>query len=352
MDTERPENAAAMPGAFVPLSSPAPAPSPDGAEDASDASFKRRWPKRLVIGIIAAVAALGLAAYMVHLAGGRISGDGYISPYNWGNLTTDEKGRLHYTDDEGNPASLVGIDVSEWDTDTDWAAVAADGIDYVMIRVGYRGSTAGGIYEDNLFEYHYQGAKDNGLLVGLYFFSEATSAAEGREEAERVLEILDGRPLDLPICFDHESYSDPEGRAFGITDAQYSAATQAFCNRIEHAGYVAGIYGNRYAIAKLSAEVRDMYTVWLAEWDTDLPHAQFDFTFWQFTNAGHVDGMWRRVDTSIWFLNEVPIKTPESRAAAEEDALDASEADAPEEPESEPDSEAEAESEAESEPEE
>ena len=290
---------------------------------AKDARPRRHRGRRLLLVILGAVAAVALSVYFIHLNADDIGGDGYVSPYNWANLSMDEKGRLHYVDAEGQPASLVGIDTSEWDTDTDWAAVAADGVQFAMIRIGYRGSTLGGLYVDDRFEENYQGAKDNGILVGLYFFSQATTAAEGREEAEFILDVLAGRPVDLPIAFDHEGYSDTEGRAFGLSDDVYTAAARAFCSRIEHGGYMAAIYGNRYAISKLDEDVREDYTIWLAEWETDLPHAKFDFSIWQFTNAGHVDGMWRRVDTSIWFTNEVPFKTPETRAAAAAEADEA-----------------------------
>ncbi len=240
----------------------------------------------------------------------------YVSSYAWENLSTGEDGRLYYTDAEGNSASLVGIDVSEWDTGTDWAAVAADGIDFVIIRIGYRGSGEGGLYEDALFEEAYAGATANGLLVGIYFYSQATTIVEAREEAEFVLEILDGREVDLFIAYDHEGFDDADSRTYGLTDAIYSACAQAFCNRVEHAGYTSAIYGNRYAIAKLTDTVRENYNIWLAEWDTDQASAQFDFCVWQYSSTGSVDGMWRQVDMSIWFTNEVPLITPETRAAA------------------------------------
>lgn len=265
-----------------------------------------------LVGVVAAVVA---TIWIVHLGGGIIGPEDYYSPYAWSNLSVDEKGRLHYVDNEGNPAGLLGIDCSEWDTGTDWEAVAADGVQFALIRVGYRGSTLGGLYKDKMFETAYKGAKDNGILVGLYFFSQARNATEAREEADFIISILDGREVDLPIFFDHEGIADPESRAYSMTNADYTAAARAFCNRLEHAGYTTGIYGNRYAIAKLTDEVRDSHTIWLAEWETDYPHARFDFTFWQFTNDGHFDGMWRRVDTSIWFLEGVGIKTPETRAA-------------------------------------
>ena len=274
----------------------------------------------VILGAILVGAIIGLVDYIVNDRPPEPEPQGYQSPYDWTRTIVDDKGRLHYYDADGNPASLVGIDCSEWDTGTDWAAVAADGIEFAIIRVGYRGSTQGGLYEDKMFRTAYAGATENGILVGLYFFSQATNAREGREEAEFVLQILDGRPLDLPICFDHEGIADPESRAYGLSHEDYAAAARSFCDRLEHAGYTVAIYGNRYAIAYLGESEMADYSIWLAEWDTYVPHAQFDFSIWQFTNDGHVDGMWRRVDHSIFLPNEVPIKTRESRAAAEEAA--------------------------------
>ncbi len=305
-------------------------------EPASPAEPKRSFIGWKIAGVAAVVVALAVGIFfaVVHEEDDTFVDPGYVSPYTWENLSVDEQGRLHYVNTEGESASLVGIDVSEWDTDTDWSAVAADGIDFAIIRIGYRGNSLGGLYEDELFQEAYKGATENGLMVGVYFFSQATSAAEGREEADFVLSILDGRHLDLPVMFDHEGIADAESRSYGLSDELYTAATQAFCSRIEHGGYIAGIYGNRYAIAKIDPEIRELYNVWLAEWDTDLPHAQFDFCVWQFTNAGSVDGMWRRVDTSIWFTKELPLKTPESRAAAsgevpDENQLPVTDTDAP-----------------------
>ena len=301
---------------------PAPAPKPTVPvtpviPDSAEPKPRSRWWLWALFTVIILTAAVTAGLWL-----GSRSGEeepqptGYVSPYDWERITIDDKERLHYTDAEGNPASLVGIDCSEWDTGTDWAAVAADGIEFALIRVGYRGSSLGGLYKDKLFEEAYAGATGNGILVGLYFFSQATNAREGREEAEFILDILGGRHLDLPICFDHEGIADPESRAYGLTHEAYSAAARAFCNRLEHAGYTVAIYGNRYAIAYLGEDEMADYSIWLAEWDTDRAHAMFDFSIWQFTNAGHVEGMWRRVDHSIWFTNEVPFKTRESRAAA------------------------------------
>ena len=298
-------------------------PFPGVTRERTPVAETEQKPKRhfgWIFGVLGVLLAAAATIYIVHMSGGIIDEEDYVSPYAWSNLYTDDKGRLHYTDNSHVVISMAGIDCSEWDTGTDWAKVAADGVQFALIRVGYRGSTLGGLYVDKQFENAYKGAKDNGILVGLYFFSQATNAKEGREEAEFIIETLAGRELDLPIFFDHEGIADPESRAYGMSDEDYTGAAKAFCSRLEHAGYTVGIYGNRYAIAKLSDEVREMYTIWLAEWETDYPHARFDFTFWQFTNAGHVDGMWRRVDTSIWFMEEVGIKTPATRAAAAAEA--------------------------------
>ena len=106
------------------------------------------------------------------------------------------------TYDDAN-ASL-GIDVSDYQGDIDWAAVKASGIDFAMIRAGYRGATRGKLNEDSKFADNYTGAKDAGVKVGIYFFSQATSVTEAEEEAGYVLQLLQNKSVDYPVVFDWE----------------------------------------------------------------------------------------------------------------------------------------------------
>jgi len=222
-----------------------------------------------------------------------------VSPYDWAHLA-QEDGRFSYTKD-GAPASRTGIDVSDHQGAIDWEAVAADGIDFAMVRLGYRGSTEGNIYMDEEYEANLEGARSAGLLVGVYFFSQATNEAEAREEADFVIGNLDGASLDYPVAYDHEPMTGG-GRANSLSGSQLTKNAQAFCQRIQEAGYTPLVYGNNADISKLDLGALGAYEVWFAEYGTSVPTGQFDFTMWQYTNNGSVDGIGTGVDMNIHFL--------------------------------------------------
>lgn len=219
------------------------------------------------------------------------------TPYDWDRLSWDERGRVHYVVD-GDVRSRTGIDVSEHQGDIDWDAVAADGIEFAYIRAAWRGSTEGGLYEDERFEENLTGAQGAGLDTGLYVFSQALGAEEGREEAEFVLDLLDGRPLELPIAFDHEVTSDFSGRADNISREDYTAAARAFCDTLEAAGYEVLIYGNAYEFSRMNILSFERQGYWFAEYD-EAPAVPLDLYLWQYTHQGSVDGIQTTVDMNI-----------------------------------------------------
>lgn len=221
----------------------------------------------------------------------------YQSPYDWSNLAWDGE-RATYLQD-GQPASRFGIDVSVHQHGIDWPAVAADGVDFAFIRVGYRGYTEGVLHVDDYFEANLAGAREAGIDVGAYFFSQAITPEEAVEEADFVIAQLGGRPLDLPVAFDHEPISEADGRADGIDPQTLTACAEAFCARIEEAGYDAMIYGNAQVIAMCSGAITDTRPVWLAEYHALAPTAQFDFAIWQYSSTGHVAGIETDVDLNI-----------------------------------------------------
>ena len=106
-----------------------------------------------------------------------------------------------------------GVDVSDWQNEIRWQEVAQSGIDFSVIRCGYRSYGIGELRIDPRFEENYAGAGAAGLRRGVYFFSQATTVEEAREEAAYVLQSLDGRPLELPVFYDWETVTAPEGRA-------------------------------------------------------------------------------------------------------------------------------------------
>ena len=225
----------------------------------------------------------------------------YESPYDWANLSYST-GRPIYTED-GDVASQIGIDVSEHDGFIDWPAVKDDGIEFAFVRVGSRGYTEGGLYVDERFDDNYTRARANGLAVGLYFFSQATTVDEAREEAEFVLSCLRDRNLELPIVYDFETVDDPDGRANNLSRSDVTDNAVAFCRRIQQAGYRPMVYMNlkdsqRYDMVKLYG-----FPIWFAQFGLQRPDAQFDFSIWQYSDSGTVAGAGvGSVDMNILFL--------------------------------------------------
>lgn len=223
----------------------------------------------------------------------------YTSPYTWSNLDRAD-GRYAYYEN-GVLASQIGIDVSEHQGAIDWTAVADDGIDFAIVRIGGRGTTEGGLYEDARFEANYEGARSSGIAVGAYFFSQAASVEEAEQEADFVISLIAGRRLELPIVFDHETVAG-SGRANDVDDSVISACAKAFCTRIEAAGYSTMIYGNASDLSRYRPSDIGSRPVWLAQYDVAAPTAQFDFSVWQYSNGGSVAGVSTAVDMNILFL--------------------------------------------------
>ena len=210
----------------------------------------------------------------------------------------DGKGRMTYSD----PAvkTYTGIDVSVFQGDIDWDAVKNDGIDFVMLRVGYRGYGQKGIMgKDDKFDSNYEGAKKAGLKVGAYFFSQAANESEAREEAAFVLDAVRDCPLDYPIAYDWEFVDNGEARTNGMTSEDITVCAKAFCEAIKSAGKVPVIYFNcetGYFNYDLP-QVKD-YDFWLAEY-YDTPSFYYNYKMWQYSKTGSVDGISGDVDMNI-----------------------------------------------------
>lgn len=222
----------------------------------------------------------------------------YESPYDWSNLDRTD-GRYAYVVD-GQVKSRLGIDVSEHEYDIDWGAVAADGIDFAMIRLGYRGATEGVLYVDECFETNITGAKAAGLDCGVYFFSQAVTVEEAVEEADFVLENLGGMSLEYPIAYDFEYVPGVgENRTAGLTAEDHSAIADAFCDRIEQAGYKTLVYGNMYDLQNYDIDALNGRGIWWAEYGVTSPSHYLDIAIWQYASDGYVDGIDEEVDLNI-----------------------------------------------------
>lgn len=219
--------------------------------------------------------------------------------------------------------TTIGIDVSRYQGNIDWAEVAADGIDFAMIRVGYRTLESGQIKEDANAKYNMQEASAHGIHVGAYFFSTAISAEEAIEEAEWVADFVAQYPITYPIVYDCENYENEKSRQLHLTKEERTELAKIFLNKIYELGYTPMFYGSRnelsYDTKWVTSELDKTYKIWLS-WYPGLPYPDIpeaDYTglhsMWQYTNDGQVNGVDGPVDMNIAYFGY------ESAAAPKDD---------------------------------
>ncbi len=200
--------------------------------------------------------------------------------------------------------SWLGVDVSEHQGKIDWSKVAQTEVEFAMVRMAYRGWGAEGLVRpDARGAENLNGAADAGLKVGVYFFSQAISVEEAVEEAQFLLQLLDGRKLDMPVVFDWETVSAEDARTANMNVVTLNACAQAFCREIEEAGYDAMVYFN-LDMAKwkyhLLALQEAGYDFWLALYSDTLGF-RHKVQMWQYTSSGSVPGIKGRVDLNLYF---------------------------------------------------
>lgn len=210
-------------------------------------------------------------------------------------------GRIEYTGTDYDV--LRGVDVSEHQLDIDWKQVAASGVDYAYIRVGWRGYTEGGLFEDAYFERNIQGALDAGLHVGVYMFSQAVTVQEAIEEADFVLERIWKYNVTLPVVFDWEKIEAAEARSHGLTMELRTDCARAFCETVKSAGYVPCVYFNRnlgyygYDLTRLTD-----YEFWFSLPESGFPNFYYACDMWQYSFTETVPGIAEPTDMNLWFI--------------------------------------------------
>lgn len=208
---------------------------------------------------------------------------------------------LDLEEDERANAVKLGIDVSKWNGEIDWEVVKAEGVDFAIIRCGYRGSSSGWLLEDPYFYKNLTGAKKAGIKVGLYFFTQATNLVEAVEEASMVVSLLGDTEIEYPVFIDTEG-AGGNGRADNLDPGTRTAVINAFCQTIQNAGLDAGVYsGRNWFYNNLIVDEMDAPNVWLAEYrQTPLYEGRYDM--WQYTSNGSVAGIEGRVDLNVSYL--------------------------------------------------
>jgi len=200
---------------------------------------------------------------------------------------------------DGN--AKFGIDVSKWNGEIDWDRVKEAGVEYAIIRLGYRGSSTGALVEDPYFEKNIKGAIASDIPVGVYFFTQATNEVEAVEEASMVIKLCSDYKLDYPVFIDTES-AGGNGRADGLGPAERTLVCRAFCSTIKNAGYKAGVYASRnWLNNNLISDRLEQDVIWLAEY-RETPLYQGYYQMWQYSSNGKIDGIEGRVDLNLSYL--------------------------------------------------
>ena len=216
------------------------------------------------------------------------------------NFQKTEEGLMQYVEN-GAVTSHKGIDVSKYQGTIDWSAVKEEGIEYAFIRLGLRGYESAKIVLDEYYEANMKGANSAGVAAGVYFFTQAVTVEEAKEEADFVIEHLAGYGVSCPVVFDVERISGGKGRADQLTKEERTDITIAFCEAVKAAGYTPMIYGNVVCFTRLldMTKLND-YEKWYAFYD-DYMYMPYNVSCWQYTEKGLVDGIPGNVDLNISF---------------------------------------------------
>lgn len=216
-------------------------------------------------------------------------------------------GKLYYFDANGVKQDNVtfGIDVSKYQSGLDWNKIKKSGVSFVIIRIGYRGyGAAGNLVKDPMFEEHFTNARNAGLKVGVYFFTQAVNEAEAQEEAEGCNWALNGRMLDYPIFYDTEASTAPggTGRADGLGVEDRTKCAIAFCERVKELGYQPGVYASTTWYRKRVDynTLRSRYTIWNAHYGVSSSPIGCDL--WQGTEKARINGYSGELDANISYI--------------------------------------------------
>lgn len=264
--------------------------------------------------------------------------EGAMDPQIQGNMGENEIGaktdvREILTGDGAVETSQVtiGVDVSRYQGTIDWEEVAASGIDFAMIRAGYRTAETGEIVEDSNARYNLQEATANGIKAGVYFFSTAITEAEAIEEAKWVKELISGYKITYPVAYDCEGYEKTNSRQYGLTKEERTGLAEAFLKEIHAGGYTPMFYSAKSELENdskwLTSELEQSYKIWVSWYPNapfpETPKASYggEHAMWQYTNNGTVAGVPKPVDVNVAYFGY------EAEADAQGEAADQVEAD-------------------------
>lgn len=213
-----------------------------------------------------------------------------------------------------------GIDVSQWQNGRtiDWNAVKASGVEFVIVRVGYRGNSSGKIIEDPYAAMNLAGAQAAGLKLGAYFFSTAINEAEAIEEAQWTMNFISKYDITYPIAYDCEGYDNPAYRTYYISYTQRQNNATAFLDHVRAGGYTPMMYASKSSFDNdrnwQASVFETKYDMWAAQYPYRVGTSQYEYfsqlgskvstytknhRFWQFSSEGKINGIYGNVDLDV-----------------------------------------------------
>lgn len=208
--------------------------------------------------------------------------------------------------------TTLGIDVARYQGTIDWQQVADSGVQFAMIRVGYRAQADGMIKEDPNARYNLQEASRAGIAMGAYFFSTAINEAEAEEEAIWTAEILSGYPITYPVVYDCENFYDPESRQNHLSKVQRTDLALVFLETMEKQGYEAMFYGSKNDLQDdnswETSRIEEDYKIWVAQYPDrpypETPQSSYEgiHHMWQYSTNGYISGITQPVDMNVAYF--------------------------------------------------
>lgn len=244
-------------------------------------------------------------------------------PENIENTQIDDGAKVDFTDVQAKKGMQNGIDVSKWQGKIDWQRVKNAGMDFAIIRIGYRGEN-GQLYRDSNADYNIQQAQKAGILVGVYFFSTAVNQEEAVEEANWTVSAIKGYKISYPIVYDCEGFKNIDSRMYSLSAELRTQNAVSFLDTVTKAGYEGMFYGSKSDLADNTAfntqEIAKKYKIWVAQYkNPPYPQSQTpDYTgrydMWQYTNKGIVSGVIGNCDMVVSYF-EKGLEKPKDESA-------------------------------------
>lgn len=229
-----------------------------------------------------------------------------------GNEESGAQVTIAKTNEDETADITLGIDVSKYQGTIDWEKVKAAGVDFAMVRVGYRAKATGEIFEDPTARYNMQEAGAAGIKIGAYFFSSAVTKEEAQAEAAFTEEIIAKYKITYPVAFNCEDFQSPDSRQYGLDSATRTELACAFLDEIASAGYTPMFYASKGELegsAQWDTQTLEAkYKIWVAQYpekpypETDASTYSRAHDMWQYTSQGTVDGIARKTDVNIAYF--------------------------------------------------